>query len=173
MRLCIAARRDTQRARKSSHLRAASSSMHQACTHDLKVAAPSVLMGAHACANVQACVRPSLTSTIMLCAKGESTHRLLTACIFTHLSGDVKVMLRFDTPAELCRPNGRCERRLILCQCRRYEPPSGAPQAQRALVRDAALRGAAAAGRGALSICFLNLSLEHVARLGNLFCISE
>ena len=25
----------------------------------------------------------------------------------------------------------------------------------------------------ALSICFLNLSLEHVARLGNLFRISE
>jgi len=30
-----------------------------------------------------------------------------------------------------------------------------------------------AAPRRALSICFLNLSLEHVARLGNLFRISE
>ena len=41
--------------------------MHQACTHDLKVAAPSVLMGAHAYANVQACVRPSYI-LLRLCA---------------------------------------------------------------------------------------------------------
>jgi hypothetical protein len=41
--------------------------MHQACTHDLKVAAPPVLMGAHAYANVQACVRPSYI-LLRLCA---------------------------------------------------------------------------------------------------------